>query len=111
MENRLIAECIKRKTESSIYQAVIGPFRIVRIYESLLLQKCQKKELDHGGDHEADDPLLDAFFRFLGFNDVGTLNTVSHVEQIGLNWQNMDRQTEQTYPISMRFLWQKQAAL
>jgi hypothetical protein len=37
-------------------------------------------------------------------------NFVRQVEHTGTGWQKMDKQTEQTKPISMIFLWQKQAA-
>lgn len=40
----------------------------------------------------------------------GTLKTVEQVEQIGENLQKIDRQTEQTNPISISSRWQKQAA-
>ena len=40
----------------------------------------------------------------------GTLKTVSHVEQMGINLQKMDKQTEHTNPTSTNFLWQKHAA-
>lgn len=37
-------------------------------------------------------------------------NLVRHVEQTGTGWQKIDRQTEQTKPISTIVLWQKHAA-
>lgn len=40
----------------------------------------------------------------------GTLKTVEQVVQMGENLQKIDRQTEQTKPMSMSSRWQKQAA-
>lgn len=51
--------------------------------------------------------------RELAFFNIFTSNwkLQSHVLQIGVNEQNTERHTEQTYPMSMSLLWQKQAAL
>ena len=40
----------------------------------------------------------------------GGLNMASHVEQMGLNLQKTERQTEHTKPTSTSSRWQKQAA-
>lgn len=41
---------------------------------------------------------------------MATLKTVEHVIHRGENLQNIDKQTEQTKPMSMSSWWQKQAA-
>ena len=51
-----------------------------------------------------------AFFFFIADPGGLTLNTASHVEQMGLNLQKTERHTEHTKPTSTSSRWQKQAA-
>jgi hypothetical protein len=43
-------------------------------------------------------------------SELGILKTVWQVLHMGLNLQKMERQTEQTKPMSTSWRWQKQAA-